>query len=457
MSWAEIELETIDLGDHRLNCRSVAITESLGLAPGKSIPQAFGSKSEIKATYNFFSNPSVNSEKIIAPHIEKTIERLRSYPVVLTPSDTTKIDYTTKEAMKGKERLSNKRKGLWLHACIAITPDRLNLGVLEANFWSRSPELVKKQEVNRDELPIEEKESFRWLQSYRNTCKLAREVPSTQFVHLTDQEGDIVEVFAEYKEQAKQGKCADFICRSQYDRCVKESGALGKQDKLRKKLRNAPTLGTVKFTISARGDRLARPVEQELKAVRLKLTPKRSDKPKVMINAVMAIESHPPENEPPLVWIFITSLPIKTFDEVQKVLEYYLCRWEIETYFKVLKSGCKVEERQLRSVDRMKPLITLFLVLSWRVMFTMMLGRVVGDLPCSDLFDASEWKSVYKILHKGERLPRKPPDLSQFMLMVAKLGGYVESTSAPPPGVKMIWKGLTRVVDFAIAWEAFGQ
>lgn len=457
MSWAESELEAIDLGDHRLNCRSITIAESLGLSPGKSIPQAFQSRAEIKATYNFFSNDLVSNEKILAPHKKKTIERIQEYPVVLTPSDTSKIDYTDKKAMRGKERLANNRSGLWLHSTIAVTPDRLNLGVLEANFWSRSPELVDKQSGNRDKIPIEAKESFRWLQSYRTVCEISRQTPDSQLIHLTDREGDIVEIYAEYEEQKKLGKHADFICRSQHDRKVEASDEGRGPDKLRRKLHKAPTLGTINFTVPATEQRPARLVKQELKALRVKLISNRNYKPKVMINAVMAIECNPPEDTTPLVWIFITSLPIKTFEDISKVIEYYLCRWEIETHFKVLKSGCKIEERQLRSVDRIKPLIALFLVLSWRVMFTMMLGRVSADLSCSDLFEASEWKSVYKVVYKGQRLPNKPPRLGEFMRMIAKLGGYIGSKSGPPPGVKVIWKGLSRMVDFAIAWEAFGE
>jgi len=457
MCWAETELETIDIGDYRLNCRSIDIAESLGLSPGKSIPQTFQSKAEIKATYNFFSNSLVTHEKILAPHKEKTVERIQEYPVVLTPSDTSKIDYTDKKAMRGKERLTNKRSGLWLHSTIAVTPERLNLGTLEANFWSRYPDLVDNQNVNRDEMPIEEKESFRWLQSYRTVCEVARQAPDTHLIHLTDREGDIIEIYAEYEEQKGQGKHADFICRSQYNRNVEENEDGEKQGKLRKKLHNAPTLGTVEFMIHATEQRPMRLVKQELKAVRLKLIPTRSYKPIVTINAVMAIESNPPKNTTPLAWIFITSLPIKTFDDVSKVIEYYLCRWEIETFFKVLKSGCKVEEKQLQSVNRMKPLIAFFLVLSWRVMFTMMLGRVSADLSCSDLFEASEWKSVYKVLYKGQRLPNKPPRLGEFVIMIARLGGYIPSKNGPPPGVKVIWKGMSRMMDFAIAWEAFGE
>jgi len=459
MSWVETEFETIDLSDHRLNCRSIGIVEALGLAPGRTLPQTFQSKSEMKATYNFFSNDSVSDKKLLNPHFEKTLERITEYPTVLLPSDTTEINYTLKKAMKNKERLSHKNTGIWLHSTLAITPDRLNLGVVEANFWSRNPKVINDNGQIRDSLPIEEKESFRWLKSYRRSCDIAKEAPETHIINMTDREGDIIEIYAEYHEQKKSGAYADFIIRSQHDRKIdtKDPEDKKQKKKLRKKLKESPSLGEVEFTIPPTEKREARQVKQELKAVKVTLSPKRSHKSKVKVNAIMAIETNPPEGEKPLVWIFITSLPVDTFDDVTKIIKYYLCRWEIELFFKVLKSGCKVEERQLQEQSRMKALIALFLVISWRIMFTMMLGRVCSKIPCDELFEESEWKSVFKVLNKTQGLPRKPPPLGKFVEMIASLGGYVKRKNSGPPGIKVMWRGMARMVDFSIAWEAFAR
>jgi hypothetical protein len=458
MSWIELEMETIDLGDRRLNQRSFNILEGLGLAPGRTIPQAFQAWGEIKATYNFLNNDSVSEEKILAPHLEKTIERIKEYPVVLLVSDTTDINYTTKQAMKGKERLDNKQNGLWLHATIAVTPEKLNLGLTHANFWHREPEVAEKSRAYRtarDKTSIEEKESYRWLESYQKACEIAKEVPETQVISITDREGDIIELLELTKSKSKESGKANFIIRSQYNRLI-ETTDEDVNKKLWQKLKNSDSVGEVEFTISSRGDRKARKVKQQIKAISVTLTPANKKKA-ILVNAVMAIEEQPPEGEDPLIWVFITDLPITTFKEVCKVVEYYLCRWQIELFFKVLKSGCKVEERQLQTADRIKNLISIFLILSWRVMFTMMLGRICGEMSCTDLFDEAEWKSVYKILNKKKALPRKPPSLNDFVIMIAKLGGYIEQKDEEPPGVKTIWKGMARMVDFSIAWEAFGR
>lgn len=459
MSWFEIEMETIDLGDARLNQRVCSIFEGLGLAPGRTIPQAFQAWNEIKATYNFLNNDSVSEEKILAPHLGKTIERIMEYPVVLLASDTTDINYTTKVAMENKERLDNKQNGIWLHATIAITPDKLNLGLVQANFWHRELEVAAKTSTYRtarDKTAIEEKESYRWLESYRKACEIAKEVPGTQIINITDREGDIIEVF-ELAELQEGNVGAYYIIRSQHDRLIEtKDGSLDETNKkLWKKLKKSDVIGELEFTIGSRGNRKARKVKQQLKSISVTLTPS-GKKKAITVNAVMAIEEHPPEGEEPLVWIFITNLPIDTFVNVCKIIEYYLCRWQIELFFKVLKSGCKVEERQLQTAERIKNLIAIFLVLSWRIMFTMMLGRICGEMPCTDLFDDAEWKSVYKILYKKQALPRKPPPLNEFITMVATLGGYVKQKDGEP-GVKTMWKGMSRMVDFSIAWEAFGR
>lgn len=461
MSWAEEEMEWINLGDRRLNQRSFSILEGLGLAPGRTIPQAFQAWSEIKATYNFFNNAAVSEEKILASHLTKTIERIKEYPVVLLASDTTDINYTTKREMKNKERLDNKQEGIWLHATIAITPERLNLGLIQANFWHRAKEVAKKDSASkkaRDKAPIEEKESYRWLESYQKACDVAKEASETQIIYISDRDCDIIEFFELADSKNTDSSKANFIIRSQYNRLIEKAKDTETNEvinKLWRKLEKADTLGELEFTISTRGDRKARKVKQKLKAVTATLTPS-NKKTKIVINAVMAIEENPPEGEDPVVWIFITDLPIKTYDNVCKIIEYYLCRWQIELFFKVLKSGCKVEERQLKTADRIKNLIAIFFVLAWRLMFTMMLGRICSEMSCTDLFDEAEWKSVYKILNKKKALPRKPPSLGNFIVMIARLGGYVEQKNGEPPGVKTMWKGMARMVDFSIAWEAFG-
>ncbi len=456
--WVKQELESVDIGDKRLNNRMMHLLTATSQQPDKSITQLFHTRKEVQACYRFFSNSQVDENKVIEPHLHKTIERANKHSVVLALSDTTSLNFTSRKTLKDSGYISsNNAQGFFCHTSIAVTPDRLHLGVIGKKFWSREKEKVKR--VHREHRLLADKESYRWLEAYVNSCNLAASCIETQVVHITDREGDIVEIFAESVEQKKYDSSADFIIRSQHNRVIENADPENKKTKLklRKKLKESPTLGEVEFTIPSTEKRKGRKIRQELKAVRVKLNPKRGFKAKVKVNAVMAIEMDPPEGETPLLWVFITSLPINSFEDVIKVIRYYLCRWEIELFFKVLKSGCKIEERQLQTACRMKALIAVFMALSWRVVFTMMLGRICSEIPSSDLFTASEWKSVYKIHNKNKRLPRKAPPLGEFIDMVADLGGYIKRKNGEPPGVKVMWKGMARMVDFAIAWEAFAR
>ncbi len=458
MDWVKCEFENISLGDQRLNKRAICIGEALGLAPGKTIPQAFQSWKELKACYNFFSSDVFSEHDLLLPHVEKTIERVSEYPVVLLLSDTSEINYSTKKSMGGKSRLSNKSEGIWIHTTIAVTPDRLNLGCIDADFWERPleiPEDTSAYRQERDKEAIENKESFRWLNSFRKSCEIAREVPKTKIINITDREGDIIEIFDEAFMQKNLEGGAYFIIRSNHNRLLAKDKDYKGIDKLRDRLKASPSLGEIEFTAPKTSDRPARKVKQALKAIKVTLKPK-AKKIQVSINAVMAIEENPPDGEDPLIWVLITDLPIDSFNDVCLIIKYYLCRWEIELFFRVLKGGCKVEERQLQTTERMKKLIVLFMVLGWRVMYTMMLGRICPTMSAAALFDDAEWKSVIKILNKNKLIPRKAPELGDFIIMIARLGGYVLSKNAEPPGVKTMWVGMSRMVDFSIAWEAFG-
>src|SRR5581483_10019571 len=245
----------------------IKITESLGFAPGKTIPQSFKTWGEIKACYNFFNNELVSHSKLLAPHFEQTITRISEYPVVLLHSDTTDINYSSKNAMEGKQRLSNHQNGIWLHATLASTPERLPLGMVEVNFWNRKLEVMDKNSNSyaHDIAPIEEKESYRWLKSYIRACEIARETPETQIINITDREGDIIEIFCAAEEQSKQSNFAYYIIRSNHDRLVDDDG-LGTKEinkKLKQRLKESDSIGELEFTISSAENRKARKVKQQ--------------------------------------------------------------------------------------------------------------------------------------------------------------------------------------------------
>lgn len=458
--WIENEFLTLHIGDVRTDNRAKKILEGFGKSPSAPVSQVFKSWGEIKACYRFFGNPRVTPEKILAPHSAATIRRIQVYPVILLPTDTTSGDYTGKSSIKGLGRLAANQNGdnlgIFVHPTLALTPERLCLGVVGAKIWTRSLKKSKLTRSQKKQRPIEEKEIYRWIESYELACEVAEKAPNTQIISMADREGDFTDLFAvvNNRKEEKQ-KCADIIVRSCQDRCLLEEGNTGTENniKLRRALRTTPQLGEIEFILPATQDRKQRVVKQTIRA--RTVTFRGTNKRKIKINAVMAIEENPPEGEEALSWSFLTTLPIGTFEECTKIIGYYLCRWEIEIFNKILKSGCKIEEKQLQTADRLKALIALFLILAWRVQYLMMIGRTCPNISSATLFEECEWKSVFKITHRNEAIPAEAPPLSDFIRMIAMLGGYIGRNNDPPPGPKVMWKGLTRMSDFSEAWEVF--
>ncbi len=448
MSWAETELKTINLGDKRLDNRATVILNSLLDKPGLSIPAACNGWGETIAAYRFFDNSKTTPEKILSPHIESTITRAREHKEILCLQDTSEMDFTSKPKTEGLGPLSyEKQIGFYIHPTLITTPDRIPLGVIDSYNWVRNEENFGKAK-ERKNIPIEEKESIRWINGYQNIAKFAQALPDSKVTYVADREADIYELFLEREKILKENKIApELLVRSQHNR------VLDNNEKIKDRLKQAQVLGEIQFDLPPGRGRKARTVTQEVKAIRVELkAPYRKDRvlDKVEITAVYTYEKNTPEGEEPIEWILLTSNNIKTFEEACTIVTNYLARWDIEIFFKVLKSGCKIEELQLETFERLENSITLFMIVAWRIMFLMKLGRECPDLPCSMVFEKGEWEAAY-IVYKKSTPPENPPSLNEMIKMVASFGGYIGRKGDGPPGPKVLWIGLQRVKDFALA------
>lgn len=454
--WVIQELGGVDFGDKRLNKRVLELLENASKQPQASLNKMFHTRKEIQACYRFFSNGLVDEQKIIKPHIEESYKRSAQHPVVLSLSDTTSLNYTTRKTLKDSGYISsNNAQGFFLHANIAITPDRLHLGIISQKFWAREKE--KPGRSLREYQPLVEKESYRWIEAYRDACKLAEHCKETQVIHVTDREGDIFELFTEYESIKSKGGAADYIVRSNHDRTVYLEGK--ESSSLIKELEKSKKLGEISFDIIKREDNTIRRVRQSVQATSVTIKSRYgADTPnvKVAINAVYLKEIDPPEGEKAIIWCLLTSLSINELENVILIVEYYLCRWEIEIFFKTYKSGCKVEEKSLRSADRLYPLFSLLLIVAWRVNFLLHMGRINPDISCEVFFEKSEWKAGYIAATRNREPPIKPPSMGEMMGYIGKLGGHLGRKKDPHPGVKAIWIGICKLTNYADAWDLFG-
>ena len=345
--WVQEERKAAQLGDSRLNKRFGNLLEMLMRKPEESIPSVSRNWSETKAAYRFFDNKEVTWERILQPHKEAVEKRMKAAEVILLVQDTTELDYTSKPKTEGLGKLCyENQQGIYLHPTLAVTQERICLGLVDGQIYVRESLGNRKRQ---ESLPIEEKESKRWLNSYRVGQELSKRIPETKFVSIADREGDIYEIFVEASKAQGESK-AQWIIRGNQNRCLARIDKESKPEKLLEKVKESLPLGRIEFDLGRAPGRKARRVKQEILAKRVLLKPpyrKVEKMSAVEINFFIAREIEAPEGTKPIEWVLLTSLPIDTREQALQVIEYYLCRWQIEVYFKVLKSGCKVEELQL--------------------------------------------------------------------------------------------------------------
>lgn len=465
--WAQEEMAAAALGDARLDERLVTVLSALGARPNVSIPAACGGRAEMAAAYRFFDNDKVTFDKVLQPHLHCSRQRVAEQAVALLVQDTSEIDLTRPEAaVEGAGDLDGSRRGFLLHEMQAFTPEGTPLGTVWAEIVNRTDGVSHappaEKRAQRKQLPIEEKESLRWLTGLRQARALAQQTPATQCVCIADSEGDIYEVFAEPRGE----RPVEWLIRACQDRAV--AGQPGQQ--VRAQVLARPVLYEVELLIrgrhakttteeerARRQSRPARQAQVQVRATTLTLRP--PDRPDrallpVTVHVVLVHEPNPPPGEPPVEWVLLTTLPIDTPEQVRTVVAYYCVRWCIEVFFRTLKSGCRIERRRFEHVDRVLPCLAVCLVVAWRTLFVCRLGRACPDLDCQAIFEPSEWKAVWVAVHR-KKPPRKAPRLAEMVHLIAGLGGYVERRHSEP-GTQTLWIGLQRMHDLAWAWETFG-
>lgn len=460
------EFSNADLKDLRRSRRLGKVVAAMAKAPGLSISAACGGWSESMAAYRLLNCKHATPAALLAPHSRAVVERCAQHACVAVSQDTTELDYSHMKQTEGLGPLNeHHRRGLFLHSLYVVSEDGLPLGVLDTEMMIRDDETFRTAAA-RKQLPIEEKESFRWLEGYRKTVELARSLPGCEVFSISDREGDIFEVYEAWQLAIENGGPAEWIIRANQDRAL--TGVVeGDPTKLFAALAQAPVLGEIEFKIRARKgtkkvkgnteqtSRSGRTVCQTIRA--MKITPRPPGRKgrklkEVSFWAILAEEIDPPAGEDPIRWVLLTSKEVTTLEEARRVLNLYLRRWDIEVFHRVLKTGCRVERIQLKTVEALTCALVIYAVIAWRILYLTHLGRKCPDLPCSCVFEEEEWKAACVAVKR--RPEAGEPTLAEFIVIVGKLGGHLGRKSDGPPGPQSMWQGLARVRDFAIVWLA---
>jgi hypothetical protein len=453
--WIEAELGGADMGDARLTARLLQITGQFYEKPTANIPQACGSAPAAKAAYRFLDNENVEWRAILEPHYAATETRIREQGVVLAAQDTTSLNYSTHPHTEGLGYINDSEhvRGLIVHDTLTFSTEGVPLGLLDLQCWARL-EMGSKHE--RHSKPIEEKESFKWLQSYRAVSAVQNRCRKTILVVIADREADIHELFA---EQSKTPHGAQLLIRAERSRNRQVLGDDDSHETLWPLLDQQPIIGERELLIPPSEDRKARKATLAVRTASLVLKPpkRKSDLAPVPVWAVFAKEMDPPADVEGLEWMLLTTVEVTRKDDAFQRLSWYARRWGIEVYHRILKSGCCVESRQLENSRRLSNCLAIDLIVAWRIYHMVAVGEQTPDVPCTVYFTPSEWRALTTFVTKTKVPPSTPPSLNEAVRMLATLGGHLGRKHDGHPGAEVLWRGMARLADIDAAYQLYSE
>ena len=441
INWAVHEFADAELGDVRRTKRLVELAHVLAQHPTAALPEACGDGAMLKAAYRFFSNDDIAPQDVLSSHIESTYSRLDKVPLVLAVQDTTEVDWTGHPATTGLGPLGHTAcQGLHVHSTLAFTPERVPLGLLAQHVWARDPDDVGKRK-RRKQLPMSQKESQQWLTSLEAVCNARDGCAPTRFVSVGDREADVFDLLA-----AERPAGVELLVRAAWDRCVEVP-----ERYVWATVEAQPVVEHLTLQVPRRGTQPGREATLALRFCPLTLCPPRHRKseglPSVALWAVQVREIDPPMDVKPIEWLLLTTVEVRTAADAIERVTWYVCRWGIEVWHRILKSGCRIEARQLATGERLQRCLTLYSVIAWRVFYAIMLARAVPEMPCNVLLDIEEWQALYCAIHHCPTPPEEPPSLDQAVRWIAQLGGFVGRRRRDQPGAETLWRGFQHLTD----------
>jgi len=458
-SWIDRELAGCEFADKRLAKRFKILVRQLADGVGESIPMACQNWAATKAAYRFFSNDRVSEAEILSGHFRATRERFEATSgTVLVLHDTTECSFqrentqavgVTTVTYGGKDKEGRRRLhttcGILLHSSLVVTLEGLPLGIAAVKAWTRKKFKgcnALKKKINPTRVPIEEKESVRWIDNLRESTALLDD--PQRCVHIGDRESDIYELFCEAQRAGTH-----FLVRTCVDRLAGDGThtIADEMDEVRVK-------GVHRIEVrDSKGDRSQAVLEIRYRRIRV-LPPigKQQRYPATTLHVIYAQERGTPKGRKRIEWKLITDLPVTSRADAIEKLMWYAARWKIETFHKILKSGCKAEDSKLRTAERLLRLLAVFCVLSWRIFWMTMINRCASSAPAAAVFSAVErWLLDHLVPDRGHERS-KSTSLPKYITKVARLGGYLARAGDPPPGNLVMWRGLSRFTDIELGF-----
>lgn len=460
--WAKTEFDSVDLGDKRLNSRLVKIADHFITSTESPINQACGSWSETKAAYRFFQNENVDYKDIVKHHAQATKKRLNDENVILAIQDTTYFNYTDHPKTSGLgilSRFTGKYKkdivtsGIYMHSTMAVNTDGLPLGLLDQKITARevlpAEKVEKKKRSHNIALPIEEKESIRWLDSMRTSAEIFNR-KEKKVVTVADREADIYDLFLLAEELETH-----YLIRASHNRKVNKSAIHSEisGEMLWDFMKRQNVVGKLQVNVPATDKDPKRTAVCSIKIGRFNLLPPRSFKggkskgSELTLNSIQVIEEKTPKGCSKIDWILHTNLPVESYEDAMEKVRWYCLRWRIEIYFKVIKSGFNVERCRLETAGRLIRYLAVVSIVAWRVFWLTLVSRSMPEGLAEDFLCEDEWKVLFTKFNPTRKIPRRSPSMRKATIWIAQLGGFLARNGDGSPGITHIWRGLKKLAD----------
>ena len=425
--------------------RLVEVAAAKGQAPGRAFSGvAKGRWAQVKAYYRLIDQPeesAVTMAGILAPHRERTVRRMMGQQVVLCVQDGSDLTYTNLDHCTGLGDMGSNQtgaqgRGLHLHSTLAIAPNGLPLGVLQAHCIA--PGVPAPQEASDPR-----KKTHVWIDHHRELVAVASRMPQTRLVDVCDREADFFEMFAEQRQNPR----VDLLVRAKHDRKLEAS-----PERLFATVRKTPPQGHIPIPIAHQSARLkksrqqarplrsARTAQLAVRFLRARLRPPaaHADQAPIDVWVIHAREEPAPDTRP-VEWFLLTTMAITQVADAEQCLRWYGLRWRIEDWHRVLKPGCRIGHLAHETAERLRRAIAINLVIAWRIMLMTLLGRDPPPLPPETLFSDGELRTLRAFAQKSRLRP--PEHLGDAVRLIAKIGGYLGRNNDPPPGHQLLWHG----------------
>lgn len=466
LSWAGTEFATLDCGDPRRNRRFLRVASDFVRNPTAAIPAACGDWAGTKACYRLFDQREVSCGAILAAHRAAMLERLWAAgddTPLLVVQDTSSLNYESHRSKKGLGPTSANGKdrtpGLFVHGQLVVGGDGAVHGLAGAMIYARQPRAAGEPAGKRNRQPLEEKESHRWVEGWHEAQRLWEELGGTRLVlSVADREADIYELLAACQQtRAERGGGAGLLVRSQHDRKLEDGGTALWQTSAA-----LPVTATLVVELPRGKQGLkARKATLAVRAGRVRLAVPAHKKKYLGLSASLELwalevrEIDPPPGVEAVCWQLLTTEPVADAADAARLVGWYALRWRIEDFHRVLKTGCRVESRQVRAVEKLKAFIALDLVVAVHLLSLVWQARISPALPVDGWLERDEWEVLTVHAAGGGAPPEHAPATGEAVRMIARLGGFLGRKGDGDPGPEVLWRGLAKLRTLAEAWRAF--